>query len=84
MDIKKLNVARRRYWKILTETGDDCGWESSGGEEGVMNASLEDLLHDADCLRDNYIHNGLSKGDRGYEIEFKIMKKYERFIERFS
>lgn len=81
MDDKKLNVARRRYWKILTDTGDDCGWESSGGEEGVMKASFEDLLHDAVCLADNHYH-GIHYDESGYEK--KSFEKYNRFIKRFS
>ena len=76
--MEALTIARKRYWKILEETGDYVSWESEGGKDGVMNASLDYLLHEAACWADNH-----DNGDDD-DYERKAAAKYRRFINRFS
>ena len=76
----KLKKAQKRFLKILQETG-DYGY-TSDTPESVAEMTMEELLHSADCQRDNHANCG--GDDKSEEYEYKAMKKYERFIARFK
>lgn len=72
----KIDVARKRLWKILCETGDDIN--NSWDESDVMAKSMSELLEEAKSCRNLHYY-----GD-DCDYEMKAVRKYERFIKRFE
>lgn len=81
LDLEPLTLdrARKKYWKLLQDTGDNIiicqDWDT------IKRMSLDELLENAELLKKSHYS---SMGYDEYGFEEKSFNQYKKFIKKYS
>ena len=79
MESLNLDRARKKYWKILQDTGDFISFSEEW--EKIKEMSLDEIIESAEILKEHH-YSAIGYDEYGYEK--KAYNQYKKFLKKYS